>query len=186
MRNYFFAPAPFPEVPRVAEAKNDDFFFRQGPTKGLGKIQFHDYNLAYRSVDLPNANLFKKQIEVLKEFLILSAGDATAAGAQAKDIDFLLTLGELFTLVAYGQLIIEFRNLNREEVSDDLLEQIFDVLVRDFSTYALQLYSKPSGSRKQMETCLKMIMKPDNDPVRFKRIWKEQVYALADAYKMND
>ena len=97
-----------------------------------------------------------------------------------------MTLGELFTLVAYGQLIIEFRNLNREEVSDDLLEQIFGVLVRDFSTYALQLYSKPSGTRKQMETCLKMIMKPEPDTVRFQRIWKDQVYGLAGAYRMND
>jgi acyl-CoA dehydrogenase len=186
MRNYFFAPGQFPEIPRVAEAKDDEFLFHQGPTKGLGKIQFHDYNLAYRTADLPNGNLFKKQIEILKEFLIVSAGDATAAGEQAKDIDFLLTLGELFTLVVYGQLIIEFRNLNRGEVSDDLLDQIFDVLVRDFSKYALQLYSKPSCTRRQMEICLKMIMRPDPDTARFERIWKEHVNALAGAYRMND
>jgi acyl-CoA dehydrogenase len=186
MRNYFFAPGQFPEVPRVAEAKNDDFLFHQGPTKGLGKIQFHDYNLAYRSVDLPNVNLFKKQIEILKHFLIASAGDAAAAGEQAKDIDFLLTLGELFTLVAYGQLLIEFRNLNRAEVSDDLLDQIFDVLVRDFSKYALQLYSKTSSTPKQMEICMKMIMRPVPDMIRSERIWKDCVFALAGAYRMND
>jgi len=186
MRNYFFAPGQFPEIPRVAERKNDDFLFNQGPTKGLGKIQFHDYNLAYRSVDLPNVNLFKKQIEVLKNFLVASAGDAAAAGEQAKDIDFLLTLGELFTLVAYGQLLIEFRNLNREEISDDLLDQIFDVLVRDFSKYALQLYSKTSSTPKQMDICMKMIMRPVPDTARFERIWKDQVFALAGAYRMND
>jgi acyl-CoA dehydrogenase len=186
MRNYFFAPGQFPEIPRVAELKNDDFLFNQGPTKGLGKIQFHDYNLAYRSVDLPNVNLFKKQIEALKEFLIASAGDAVAAGEQAKDIDFLLTLGELFTLVAYGQLLIEFRNLNRAEISDDLLDQMFDVLVRDFSKYALQLYSKTSSTPKQMEICMKMIMRPAPDTARFERIWKDQVFALAGAYRMND
>jgi acyl-CoA dehydrogenase len=170
----------------VAEGKNDDFLFKQGPTKGLGKIQFHDYNLAYGRVDLPNVNLFKKQIEVLREFLIASAGDAAAAGEQAKDIDFLLTLGELFTLVAYGQLLIEFRNLNRGEISDDLLEQIFDVLVRDFSKYALQLYSKTSSTTKQMEICMKMIMKPVPDTTRFERIWKDHVFSLAGAYRMND
>jgi len=186
MRNYFFAPGQFPEIPRVAEAKNDDFLFHQGPTKGLGKIQFHDYNLAYGRIDLPNVNLFKKQIEVLKNFLIVSAGDAAAAAEQAKDIDFLLTLGELFTLVAYGQLLIEFRNLNRAEVSDDLLDQIFDVLVRDFSKYALQLYSKTSSTPKQMEICMKMIMRPAPDTTRFERIWKDHVFALAGAYRMND
>ena len=186
MRNYFFAPGKFPEIPRVAEPRNDDFLFTQGPTKGLGKIQFHDYNIAYRSVDLPNVNLFKKQIEVFEEFLIASAGDAADAGEQAKDIDFLLTLGELFTLVAYGQLIIEYRNMYRNEISDDLLEQIFDVMERDFSKFALQLYSKPSSTRKQMEICLKMIMKPVTDTARFERIWKEHVYALKGAYRMND
>jgi len=186
MRNYFFVPGKFPEIPRVAEPKNDDFLFNQGPTKGLGKIQFHDYNIAYRSIDLPNVNLFKKQIEVFKEFLIASASDAAAAGEQAKDIDFLLTLGELFTLVAYGQLIIEYRNRNRNEISDDLLDQIFDVMVRDFSKFALQLYGKPSSTPKQMEICLKMIMKPTTDTVRFERIWKEHVYALKGAYRMSD
>ena len=186
MRNYFFVPGKFPEIPRVAEPKNDDFLFNQGPTKGLGKIQFHDYNIAYRSIDLPNVNLFKKQIEVFKEFLISSASDAAAAGEQAKDIDFLLTLGELFTLVAYGQLIIEYRNRNRDEISDDLLDQIFDVMVRDFSKFALQLYGKPSSTPKQMEICLKMIMKPTTDTVRFERIWKEHVYALKGAYRMSD
>jgi len=186
MRNYFFVPGKFPEIPRVAEPKNDDFLFNQGPTKGLGKIQFHDYNIAYRSIDLPNVNLFKKQIEVFKEFLIASASDAAAAGEQAKDIDFLLTLGELFTLVAYGQLIIEYRNRNRNEISDDLLDQIFDVMVRDFSKFALQLYGKPSSTPKQMEICLKMIMKPTTDTVRFERIWKEHVCALKGAYRMSD
>ncbi|MBI5248627.1 MAG: acyl-CoA dehydrogenase, partial [Desulfomonile tiedjei] len=186
MRNYFFAPAEFPEMPRVDEPTNDDFLFSQGATKGLGKIQFHDYNIAYQTVDLPNVNVFKGQIEILKEFLIASAGDLTAANEQAKDIDFLLTLGELFTLVAYGQLIIEYRNMNRNDIPDHLLDQIFDVTVRDFSKYALQLYSKPNSTAKQMEICLKMIQKPETNPVRFERIWNDYVYSLKGTYKMND
>jgi len=99
MANYFFNPDEFPEIPKKDDPDNDDFLFNQGPTKGLGGIRFHDYNLAYNSIDLPNVNIFKSQIEVLKEFLIKVAPDKE----QAKDIDFLLTLGELFTLVAYGQ-----------------------------------------------------------------------------------
>jgi acyl-CoA dehydrogenase len=186
MQNYFFGPGEFPEIPRVDAPQNDGFLFDQGPTKGLGKIKFHDYRIAYGSIDLPNVNLFKKQIEVLKEFLIASARNGAASEEQARDIDFLLTLGELFTLVAYGQLIIEYRNMNREEISDDLLGQIFDVLVRDFSTFALQLYSKSRSTPKQMEICLRMIMKPVNDAARFERIWKERVDCLKDAYRMND
>lgn len=186
LRNYFFNPGKFPEIPRANDPKNDDFLFNQGPTKGLGKIQFHDFNIAYNSVDLPNVNIFKKQIGAFKEFLMASASDADASAKQAKDIDFLLSMGELFTLVAYGQLIIEYRNMNPDEVSDDLLDQIFDFMVRDFSKYALQLYSKPSSTAKQMDLCTRMIMKPVTDVALFDRVWTGQVFAQKGAYKMSD
>src|SRR5512137_648620 len=45
MANYFFNPKTYPEVPRRDDPSNDAFLFKQGPTRGLGKIQFHDYNL---------------------------------------------------------------------------------------------------------------------------------------------
>ena len=68
--------------------------------------------------------------------------------SQSKDIDFLLSMGELFTLVAYGQLIIEYRNLEPGDVSDDLLDQIFDFMVRDFSKFALQILPEAQRHRK--------------------------------------
>ena len=186
MRNYFFAPGQFSEVPRMDQPGNDDFLFNQGPTKGLGKIKFHDYNLAYQTADLPNVNLFRRQIDVFKEFMIASASDVSAAESQARDIDFLLTVGELFTLVAYGQLIIEYRNLNPNDISEDLLDQIFDFMVRDFSKFALQLYSKPNSTEKQMEISLKMIMKPAPNPERFSAVWNDHVFALKGAYTMSE
>ena len=185
IRNYFFSPAKFPDVPSMSAPQNDDFLFAQGATRGLGKIQFHDYDLAYRSVSFPNAEVFKKQIATFKEFLMASAMDPVAAATQAKDIDFLLSMGELFTLVAYGQLIIEYQAMHSEELSLDLLAQIFDVLIRDFSKYALQLYSKPSSTARQMELCQRMIAKPVNDPTRFEQIWQQHVIALRGAYRMN-
>ena len=75
----------------------------QGPTRGLGKIRFHDFNIAYNSLNLPNLDIFKDQIKVLQKLMIAGPPDKQ----QQRDIDFLLILGELFTLVAYGQLIIE-------------------------------------------------------------------------------
>jgi acyl-CoA dehydrogenase len=180
MRNYFFAPGEFPEIPQRSDTANDAFLFNQGPTRGLSKIQFHDYNIAYNSVDLPNINIFKKQIKVFKEFLYT----ATPSEEQAKDIDFLLNLGELFTLVAYGQLIIE--NAPIYGIEDDLLDQIFDFMVRDFSKFALQVYSKTLSTEKQMELCLKMIRKPVVDLEQFNRIWQNYAYTLKDAYKMNE
>jgi len=108
---------------------------------------------------------------------------ATPSEKQAKNIDFLLSLGELFTLVVYGQLIIEKSNM--ENVENDLLDQIFDVLVRDFSKYALQLYSKTSSTEKQMALCIQMIKKPLTNEERFQKIWWNYIYSLKDNYEMS-
>jgi len=178
MANYFFKPGDFPKIDRINEPADDVFLFNQGPTRGLGKIQFHDYQIAYDSIDLPNIAVFKQQITGLKEFLMTATPDE----AQQKDIDFLLTLGELFTLVAYGQLIIE--NAAIYEVESDLLDQIFDFMVRDFSKFALQLYAKPSSSDQQMALALKMIRKSVVDHARFNAIWEKHVAPLNGAYEM--
>ena len=184
MRNYFFNPGEFPQIGRIDQPQNDDFLFEQGPTKGLGGIQFHDYNIAYDSVDLANVNLFKEQIEVFKEFLMTSAMDVENAQKQARDIGFLLSMGELFTLVAYGQLILEYRGLEPEEMPDDLVEQIFDFMVRDFSKFALQIYSMSSSTAAQMKICLEMIRKQAVDSERYQRVWEEHVYPLRGQYEM--
>jgi len=180
MSNYFFNPAKFPEIEKRNGPEDDDFLFNQGATKGLGRIQFHDYQIAYDSVDIPNVHLFKEQIEVFKEFLT----QATPSKEQATDLDFLLTLGELFTLVPYGQLILENKKIY--DVEDEVIDQIFDVLVRDFSKYALQLYSKTSSTSRQMELSLQMIRKPVVDTDRFERVLASHIYSLRGAYSMND
>ncbi|MCG6168998.1 acyl-CoA/acyl-ACP dehydrogenase [Leptospira sp. FAT2] len=179
MNNYFFEPnSSLPKIPKMDGFQNDDFLFNQGTTsKGFEKITFPDYNEVYASVNLPNVKIFRKQIEVLKDFLKNTPPDSK----QSKDLDFMLILGELFTLVAYGQLLIE--NAAIEKVEDDLLSQIFDFMVRDFSKYALQLYSKRSSTKAQMEKCLAMIFKPEEDEALFNRVC-EKVYSYKDAYEM--
>jgi acyl-CoA dehydrogenase len=179
MANYFFVPAEYPEVPKRDDGSNDSFLFEQGPTKGLGGIKFHDYRIAYDSIDLANLTVFKEQIALFKEM----AFKAPPSKEQSKDIDFLLTSGEMFTLVVYGQLIIE--NAKIYGIDDALLDQIFDFMVRDFSKFALQLYSKPSSTEAQMEQCLKMIKKPIVDEERYQKVWSEQVLTLKGQYSMN-
>jgi acyl-CoA dehydrogenase len=179
MANYFFNPGEFPEIGQRNGVEDDSFLFNQGPTRGLGKIRFHDFNIAYNSIDLPNLTIFKDQIKVLQELLMTAPPDKDQQG----DIDFLLILGELFTLVAYGQLIIE--NAKIYQVEDAFVDQIFDFMIRDFSRFALQLYSKPSSTDAQMAVCLKMIKKPVKNPERFNRIWEDYVEPLNNAYAMN-
>ncbi len=180
MKNYFFNPQAYPELKPIQGLKNDDFLFNQGSTKGLSKIRFHDYKIAYKSKDLPNLRVFNKQIARFKQWLML----CPPAPEQIKDIDFLLIVGELFTLVAYGQLILEYSNDPQNGLNDDLIDQIFDFMIRDFSKFALQLYSKTSSTKLQQILSLRMIAKPVVDKARFERVWQGQVYALKDVYHM--
>ena len=50
MANYLFNPAEYEPVPARRDAADDEFLFRQGPARGLGKIQFHDWRPAYDAV----------------------------------------------------------------------------------------------------------------------------------------
>ncbi|MEI6735096.1 MAG: acyl-CoA dehydrogenase, partial [Comamonadaceae bacterium] len=90
--------------------------------------------------------------------------------------------GEMFTLVVYGQLILE--NARIYQMDDALVDQIFDFMVRDFSKFALQLYSKPSSTDAQMAQCLKMIRKPVVDEQRYGAVWQQHVQAMKDQYAM--
>lgn len=177
MPNFFFNPAEYPEVGTMDQPTNDDFLFKQGSTHGLSKIRFHDYQQVFAKFNSPNIKVFKSQVEEFRTML----ATAPPNKEQSKDIDFLLTGGELFALVVYAQLILE--NAPIYEVSEDLLEQIFDCLIKDFSKFALALYHKHNATEAQQAACLKMIKKPVFDEARYQKIWQE-VHGLKGVYEM--
>ncbi len=180
MANYFFKSADYPDIGRQDQAADDGFLFDQGPARGLGKVRFHDYRRTYAGCSLPNVRVFRKQTAELKRMLLL----ARPRKNQIRDIDFLLALGQMFTLVVYGQLVLE--NAGIYEIDDDTLDQIFEFMVRDFSAYALQLRDKPSATRLQQWLCGRMMRRPAIDTDRFDRVWQEQVYPMRGTYTMND
>ncbi|MCM0612404.1 acyl-CoA dehydrogenase [Marinobacter sediminum] len=180
MPNYFFKPGEFEEVAPQTEPRNDDFLFNQGATRGLGKTRFHDYQRIYDQFDLPNVNRLKKQIRLLKLLLMTAKPNEE----QQKDFDFLLNLGELFTLVVYGQLILE--NAHIQQLDNALVDQIFDVFVRDFSKYALELAQKPSATVLQQKITRRMIQRPAVDHDRQQHVWENYAYAQRDQYEMKD
>ncbi len=179
MANYFFNPQHYDAVNTQDQVQNDSFLFNQGPARGLGDIRFHHYQQAYDQFDLPNVNVFVTQIKTLEEFLVNAVPD----NKQQKDTDFLLALGEMFTLVVYGQLILE--NAKIYNLDSALVDQIFDFMIRDFSHFALTLYSKPSTSEKQMKHLQAMINKPVPDPERFLKVWNEHANAVRNIYEMS-
>ena len=102
---------------------------------------------------------------------------------QVKDFDFLLNLGELFTLVVYGQLILE--NMELLGIDRRVIEQIFDVMIRDFAKFALQLYTKPGTTIIQRMLLKRMIRRPVADHGRAEAVWTTYVFAMKGEYEMN-
>ncbi|MCE7957898.1 MAG: acyl-CoA dehydrogenase, partial [Acidobacteria bacterium ACB2] len=161
------------------DAAEDDFLWDQGPASGLSKVRFHDFRKAFEAFDVPNVNLFEEQVAALQAFLVR----AGVTDEQKKDLDLALTLGELFTLVVYGQLFLE--NAMLLGVGADVVDQVFDFMVRDFSRFAVELHGRTGLRPEQAEACLKLVRKPVADPARAERIWKGEVLPLAGAYEMS-
>jgi acyl-CoA dehydrogenase len=178
MANYLFNPADYAPVPQRRDAADDEFLFRQGPAKGLGKIRFADWRASYAPfAAVPNVARFMEQAEGLSTLL----GTAPPSEEQQRELGFLLTLGELFTLVPYGQLILEQAALTG--VGTDTIDAIFDLLVRDFSAYAVTLHGHSSSTKAQQAWARDHIRKPAADSDRFARVWDE-VERHAGAYEM--
>jgi acyl-CoA dehydrogenase len=107
---------------------------------------------------------------------------AAPEGEQLKDLDFLLSVGELFTLIVYGQLILEQAQILGLET--DVVDTIFGVLIRDFSAGAVSLHGKTGSTEAQQQWALGAVRKPVVDAELFDRVWA-QVVGLSDAYSMN-
>lgn len=179
LSNYFSNPVDYPVIPKRDDPGNDDYVFQQF-AGGLAKVRFPDYRLAYENVDLPNVNVFKSQLELFKEFYDKAAPNPEQRG----NIDYMLALGEMFTLIVYAQLILE--NSKIYQVEDDLLDHIFNLLVRDFSQFALTQATNYINSEEQEKYLHKiMLTKPVIDPALEKRLWDEHVSVLNGAYEMN-
>lgn len=177
MPSYMFAPAEYNEVGVRDDASDDAFFFAQGPARGASKVRFHDWTTMYeKHSHVPNVGRFYEQALAFKQFLTEAAPD----GEQQKDLDFLLNVGHLFSLIVYGHLILE----SAGEVSTAMLDQIFDFQIRDFSAYAVRLHGTPSSTAAQQEWALGAIRKPTVDQHRFDTVWAE-VLTYDGVYEMN-
>ena len=165
---YLLNVSEVPEVGRRLDPADDAFLFHQGPARGLGSIGFGDWRTAYDGfADVPNVAVFREQAEGLVQLVTTAAPDAE----QAKDLDLLLVLGELFTLVVYGQLVLEQAALTG--VDRRLVDQVFDVLVRDFSGYAVDLHGKTSATKAQRAWALDHVRAPAADADRYAHVWQE-------------
>lgn len=178
MPNYLFNPGDYPQIGTRDDPADDVFFWSQGPARGASKVQFADWVAAYEKASaIPNVARFLEQARALQNLLLTAAPDAE----QQTDLDFMLVVGHLFTLVVYGQLILEQAEIRGLDA--DLVDQIFDVQVRDFSAYAIALHGKASSTAAQQEWALTAVRKPVSDAERFERVW-QRVRSYDGAYQM--
>ncbi|GBF32810.1 acyl-CoA dehydrogenase [Desulfocucumis palustris] len=179
MANYFFNNVDYPEIARRLDARDDSNLFRQTTGK-LAKIKFPDYRKAYQGINLPNVTLFLELVELFRELLATAPPDRE----QIKNVDYMLHLGELFTMIVYAQLVLE--NAGLYNVDNDLLNQIFSFMVSDYAQYALAHMVNFVNSPAQEALLIKMLKKPVPDPAQRDRVWEEQVFSLRGQYKMNE
>lgn len=176
MKNYFFNPAQYSPVPKRDDLADDSYLFRQKSGK-LASVRFPDYRLAYEGIKIPNVIVFQEQIELFRSFL----EQAGPNQEQLKNIDYMLALGEMFTLIVYAQLILE--NSKLHTVSSALLDEIFNFLVRDFAQFALTQISNYNNSAQQEEFLKAMMKKPNLNSAATQALWEMEVKTLIGAYQ---
>ncbi|WP_280352994.1 acyl-CoA dehydrogenase family protein [Nocardia otitidiscaviarum] len=174
-----FARAAHPPVPTRRDPADDEFLFHQGPSKGLGRIRFADWRPIFEQhAHIPNVAVFLDQALAFQTLL----ATATPTPAQQQDVDFLFALGELFTMLPYAQLILEQAAI--EGTDPAILDQLFDLFVRDFSKHAVTLNGKPSATKAQQVRALDLVRRPVPDAERFEQVLG-RVRGLAGAYEMS-
>lgn len=165
----------YPDVPVRLDPADDAFLFAQGPASGLSRIGFRDWRPAFaRFAHLPNVKTFLGQVEAFGRMM----ATAGPQGEQARDLDFLLTVGQIFTQVVYAQLIGEAAALVIDGAPDGAREgttsacvglqeahvdRMFAVFVQDVSEYAVALHGQASATPVQQQAALALICRPSID-----------------------
>ena len=126
----------------------------------------------------PNVAVFREQAKAL---VALSQDAPLTPEQMSADLDFQQSLSQLFTLIPYAQLILEQAQF--EDTPQDIVDLVFETLVRDFSSTAIELHGKDSSTEAQQAWALANVRKPVIDPDRGDRVYAE-VRALAGAYVM--
>lgn len=178
MKNYFYNNVDYQKIPKHIDASNDINIFKQ-TQGGLKKVKFPDYKRAFAGCQLPNVQIFLEQAEILKELIVKAAPDEK----QSKNIDYMLNLGEIFTMIVYGQLVMEGAKHN--DVDDIIIDQIFSYFVKDISGYALIQINGQENSVEQEDYLRKIMKKPAMNKEQEDKIWQEYVQVLDGKYVMN-
>ena len=89
----------------------------------------------------------------------------------------------MFAIVVYGQLILEQAQM--AGLDTDIVNQVFDFMVRDFAAFGLEIYDNHATSDPQRNFCRDiMLIRPEKDNSQYLKMWKDYVLPLNGAYEM--
>lgn len=180
IQGYFSTDAGYPEVPSGRYPKDDSNAFEQ-KFGGLRNIRFNDYRKAYEGVEIPNVQLLLKQATIYRDMMMTAAPDKELS----RNMDYMMSLGDIFTHIVYAQLILEGAKI--KNVDELLIDQIFGYLVRDINKFALEQLSNQINTPEQEEYLKEiMLVKPQVDKERDSKFFDEYVAVLDGAYMMKD
>lgn len=179
MGNYFFKPIDYPEVGRRTEAGDDSNVFKQFAGK-TSTVTFHDYQKAYNDIGhLPNVKIFNEKIEIFKEMLQQAAPDK----AQYKNVDHMLNIGEIFSLIVYGNIIAE--NFRFNPMATEIIDRLYEVLCRDIAEFAFNQFLNFNLTADQEKYFQALMKKPVLNADQDQKIWEDHILPLVGSYTMN-
>ena len=179
VNNYFNDNIDLADVPDGNMIKDDS---KNMFVQGFGKvrnIKFADYRRAFQGCTLANVKIFLEQAQAFKVF----SQKSPVSGGQAKNMDFMLNIAEIFAAIVYGQLVFEKARIRG--IEEPAVDQLFSYLVRDINSYVMRQLNEYAGHFEagQKENLLAIIKDPHIDFAREEQILEDYVLPLNDRYK---
>lgn len=180
MQNYFFDNIDIAEIPIREDLVDDSNIFKQ-TMGGLKFVKFADYKKAYKNIESSNVKIFFEQIEIFKNML----SKAKIEESLAKNMDYMLGIGDIFTVIVYAQLVLEGAKLN--DIDNELIDQIFALFIKDINKYALAQLNAHNNQEVIEKSLKELIFKsPLKDKEKDELFWKEYVQTQDGVYLMKD
>lgn len=180
IHNYFYDNVEYPKYGIIDEQKDDSNIFDQA-LGGLNTVKFNHYIDSFESFEGPNIKRLIKVIELFKTFVTV----CHPSKEQSTNMDYMLNIGQIFTSIVYGQLIIEGANLY--DVDEALVEQIAKYLILDINKYALAQLNTQENTEEAIDLLQKLVQTgPVVNIAQDQIFWEQFVVTNDGAYVMSD
>ncbi len=181
IKGYFFGNKNFEDINHGNYVKNDSNIFTEQKFGGLSKVQFDDCKKPYAGVEIANVKIFSQIIDLYKEMIV----KAPVEEKKMKDLSYMLNLGHMFTEIVYAQLILEQALISN--VDDELINQIFATIIKDFNKYAVAQFNYQENTSTQNEYLQNLMdIVPELDKKKENKFFEEFVQAQDGEFIMTD